>query len=118
LEWSAYGTPTVRPDGDDAVWERSPHGDDLHFCLRRPYPTRLRFPTRSGVISALEAGPPLRVVQEFNIYGHLFDDEDSLVERLDRRAPGAARRRDVGNLLGMEEAEVIELLSKATEKAP
>jgi hypothetical protein len=28
----------------------------------------------------------------FNIYGHLFDDdEDALVERLDRRARGAAR---------------------------
>jgi hypothetical protein len=32
----------------------------------------------------------------FNVYGHLFDDdEDSLVERLDRRARGAARRCDV-----------------------
>lgn len=37
----------------------------------------------------------------FNIYGHLFDDdEDALVERLDRRARGAARVRDVGDLLG------------------
>lgn len=36
----------------------------------------------------------------FNIYGHLFDDdEDALVERLDRRARGAARVRDVGDLL-------------------
>jgi hypothetical protein len=69
------------------------------------------------VISALEAGPPLSVVQEFNIYGHLFDDEDALVERFDRRARGAARRRDVGDLLGMEEAEAIELPSKTPEKA-
>jgi integrase len=54
----------------------------------------------------------------FNIYGHLFDDdEDSLVERLDRRARGAAQRRDVGNLLGMEEAKVIELSAKTTEEA-
>ena len=54
----------------------------------------------------------------FNIYGHLFDDdEDSLVERLDRRARRAVRRRDVGDLLGMEEAQVIELPSEATEKA-
>jgi integrase len=53
----------------------------------------------------------------FNVYGHLFDDdEDSLVERLDRRARRAVRRRDVGDLLGMEEAQIIQLPSEATEK--
>jgi integrase len=53
----------------------------------------------------------------FNIYGHLFDDdEDSLVDRLDRRARRAVRRRDVGDLLGMEEAQIIQLPSEATEK--
>lgn len=37
----------------------------------------------------------------FNIYGHLFDDdEDALVKRLDRRARSAARVSDVADLLG------------------
>ncbi len=48
----------------------------------------------------------------FNIYGHLFDDdEDALVERLDRRARGAARLHDVGDLLGAGETEIIDLQS-------
>ena len=42
----------------------------------------------------------------FNVYGHLFDDdEDALVQRLDRRARDAARGRDVGDLLGADESE-------------
>lgn len=42
----------------------------------------------------------------FNIYGHLFDDdEDALVERLDRRARSAARVSDVGDLLGAAESD-------------
>ena len=44
----------------------------------------------------------------FNIYGHLFDDdEDALVERLDRRARVAARVPDVRDLLGADESETI-----------
>jgi len=44
----------------------------------------------------------------FNIYGHLFDDdEDALVERLDRRARKASRHRDVGFLLGVDDPETI-----------
>jgi integrase len=57
----------------------------------------------------------------FNIYGHLFDDdEDALVERLDRRARDAARRlsaSDVRDLLGVKDASVIELASKKAESA-
>lgn len=45
----------------------------------------------------------------FNVYGHLFDDdEDALVQRLDRRARGAARGRDVGDLLGAGESEDVQ----------
>lgn len=44
----------------------------------------------------------------FNIYGHLFeDDEDALVERLDRRARKASRHRGVGFLLGLDDPETI-----------
>ncbi len=57
----------------------------------------------------------------FNIYGHLFDDdEDALVTRLDRRARDAAGRlgaSDVRDLLGVDDADVIELTGKKTEKA-
>ncbi len=46
----------------------------------------------------------------FHIYGHLFDDdEDALVERLDRRARKAAQRRGIETVLGVDDAEIIEL---------
>lgn len=53
----------------------------------------------------------------FHIYGHLFDDdEDALVERLDRRARGAARRH--GDEGVSEGAKVIELGSKERRRDP
>ncbi|MDQ4144276.1 MAG: hypothetical protein M3198_11135 [Actinomycetota bacterium] len=56
----------------------------------------------------------------FNIYGHLFDDdEDALVTRLDRRARDAAGRlgaSGVRDLLGVDDADVIELTGKKAKR--
>jgi hypothetical protein len=47
-------------------------------------------------------------------YGHLYHDtEDDIPERLD----ALLARCDVSDLLGVEEADVIELASKKTERA-
>lgn len=54
----------------------------------------------------------------FNIYGHLFDDdEDALVQRLDQRARRASRRRDVGFLLGSGGRESVEGPSGGSQSA-
>ena len=54
----------------------------------------------------------------FNIYGHLFDDdEDALVQRLDQRARRASRRRDVGFLLGSGGPERVEGPSGGSQSA-
>jgi hypothetical protein len=53
----------------------------------------------------------------YNIYGHLFeDDEGALVERLDQMALAASQRRGVGDLLGVGSAEVIPLPSVSDER--
>lgn len=55
----------------------------------------------------------------FHIYGHLFDDdEDTLVERLDRRARRAAQRRDDAGAPRQEGANVIELRSNSPTRRP